>query len=115
VYLGLSFNRGISFSLLSEQANFALAVAGGGIVFFALACAVSKNFRTTPGMILLWAGAAGNLTDRLFYGGVVDWIHVGGPGGKTLGSLNLADLWLMLGFLLFFVSSVKRTRTPDRE
>jgi signal peptidase II len=92
--LGLYFNRGISFSLLDGHTSTGLFVAAAGIAILALVCAASARVASCPGMPLLWAGAAGNLTDRVLYGYVVDWIHAG-------IFINLADVWLGLGCLAF--------------
>jgi signal peptidase II len=113
VPFAFSINPGISFSLLKGQPHLALAVAAATVIFGAVVCAVNKKIRTTPGLPLLWTGAASNLTDRLLYGGVIDWIPIGAPGGRTLGSLNFADLYLCAGFLLFLLSSFRRMRKQD--
>jgi signal peptidase II len=92
--LGLHFNRGISFSLLENHASLSLAVTLAAIGLLGLLCAKSsEKVRSVPGMPLLWAGAAGNLSDRLLYGYVVDWIYIFG------GCINLADVWLCAGGL----------------
>ena len=56
--------------------------------------------------LLLAAGAAGNFTDRLVYGCVVDWLPLPCPFFGMLW-INAADLWLIAGagilvFRLFF-------------
>jgi len=48
------------------------------------------------GVIFLWAGAICNLTDRLLYGYVIDWLYVG-------LYVNLADIWLGMGCVMVFL------------
>jgi len=71
------------------------ATAALGIV-----CLRTKAARSMAGIVFLFAGALGNLTDRLLYGYVIDWIYVG-------GHINLADIWLCVGGLLVLAESVK--------
>jgi signal peptidase II len=103
----LHFNYGISFSLLKNYSSASLVVASAGIFLLGLLCAKSKTIRRMPGMAFLWAGAAGNLTDRLAYGYVVDWLYAGWYA-------NLADIWLCVGGLMVFVQCAKilKERTP---
>jgi len=62
---------------------------------------------TTRGIIFLCAGALGNLSDRLMYGYVVDWIYVG-------GYINLADVWLGVGSFLILARCVRMRKTSKR-
>jgi signal peptidase II len=86
-------NYGMTFGLLSGNPAACAALAALGAVLFGAACARYRRAFITPAGALLWAGALGNLTDRLIHGYVVDWIHV-------VGSINLADVWLGAGVLL---------------
>jgi lipoprotein signal peptidase len=74
------------------------------MVILGFLCARYAPARKSLGMIFLWAGAAGNLTDRLYYGYVVDWIYVG-------GYINLADVWLCAGGLAIFAAAVYNCRS----
>ncbi|MDR3265445.1 MAG: signal peptidase II [Synergistaceae bacterium] len=93
--LVLYFNRGITFSLFDKRASVALYAALTGAILFGIVCLKSESFRKLSGTSLLWAGAVGNLTDRIIYGYVIDWIFVG-------GYVNLADIWLSVGCLQIF-------------
>jgi signal peptidase II len=104
VSLGLHFNRGISFSLLESYPHIGLAVTLTAMGLLGIFCAKSKTVRSMPGMALLWAGAAGNLTDRLLYGHVVDWIYI------FTSCVNLADIWLCAGGLFVLVHCAKKFR-----
>jgi len=64
------------------------------------------------GPLLAWclvgAGAVSNLLDRLWRGGVVDYIHL--PGG---GIINLADLMILGGMVWVLLSSyASQTNKP---
>ncbi|MDR1649581.1 MAG: signal peptidase II [Synergistaceae bacterium] len=98
--LGLHFNRGISFSWLENYPSLGLAVTLAAMGFLGVLCLRSKTARSMPGMALLWAGAAGNLADRLLYGYVVDWIYI------FRGYVNLADVWLCVGGLAVLLRSL---------
>ncbi|MDR1978477.1 MAG: signal peptidase II [Synergistaceae bacterium] len=102
--LGLYFNRGISFSLLENHPRPILAIALASVGLLGFLCAKNKTIRRMPGMAFLWAGAMGNLTDRLLYGYVVDWIYI------FMGYINLADVWLCLGGWAVLTRCVKTFR-----
>jgi signal peptidase II len=93
--LFLHRNEGISFSLLKNFPHAGLAAAIIGIAILAFLCARIAPARQSLGVIFLWAGALGNLTDRLLYGHVIDWIYID-------VYINLADLWLAAGCLVIF-------------
>jgi signal peptidase II len=105
--LGLHFNRGISFSLLENHAFFSLLAMLAAIGLLGALCAKNGRIRSTPGLPFLWAGAAGNLTDRLLYGHVVDWIYI------FKGYVNLADVWLCLGGLAVFACCAGNFRRKE--
>ncbi|MDR1377269.1 MAG: signal peptidase II [Synergistaceae bacterium] len=86
----LYLNHGISFSLLERHASVSLFFTLAGLGILGYACVKSATVRRAPGIIWLFSGAAGNLIDRLVYGYVIDWIHIG-------IFFNLADLWLCIG------------------
>lgn len=58
------------------------------------------------GAALMWAGAMGNLADRLHYGYVVDFIHVAG----WPGIFNVADVALRVGAVVAVVSLLRGGR-----
>jgi signal peptidase II len=93
-------NEGISFSLMKNFPHAGLAASVLGIGILAFLCAGIAPARKSFGVIFLWAGAAGNLTDRLMYGYVVDWIYVG-------AYINLADLWLVIGGFVILAKMIR--------
>ncbi|WP_294191818.1 signal peptidase II [uncultured Cloacibacillus sp.] len=107
----LSFNEGVSFGLFRNGEAEAAAVMNAAVLavlLFAFARALRGNEGAglCAPLALLAAGAAGNFTDRLVYGRVVDWLPLPCPFFGTLW-INAADLWLIAGagilvFRLFF-------------
>jgi signal peptidase II len=88
-------NYGMTFDLLKDNPSACLILALSSLAFFVVVFARHKEALFTPGTALLFAGALGNLADRLIYGYVVDWIHF-------VGYINMADVWLGFGVLLLF-------------
>ena len=105
---GLHYNSGISFSLMRNLPSISALTGFLGIVLLGYFCIKIKSLRSLYGMIFLWAGAIGNLSDRIFYGHVIDWIYIG-------IYINLADLWLCLGCLMLFVKIIKSYRRSQIE
>ena len=107
----LSFNEGVSFGLFRECGAEATTLTTGAAladmrVAFARALRRDNGAGLCAPLALLAAGAAGNFTDRLVYGRVVDWLPLPCPFFGTLW-INAADLWLIAGagilvFRLFF-------------
>lgn len=107
----LSFNDGVSFGLFrgggaEAAAAMNAAVLAATLFAFARALRGNEGAGLCAPLALLVAGAAGNFTDRLVYGGVVDWLPLPCPFFGTLW-MNAADLWLIAGagilvFRLFF-------------
>ena len=55
-----------------------------------------NNPKTFMGLLFILAGAAANLSERLFYGHVTDFFFIGIPNvGAAI--LNLADLYVVVG------------------
>lgn len=107
----LSFNEGVSFGLFRECGAEAAALMNAAVLavmLFAFARALRRDNGAglCAPLALLAAGAAGNFTDRLVYGRVVDWLPLPCPFFGMLW-INAADLWLIAGagilvFRLFF-------------
>ena len=67
-----------------------------------LALSIYKN-KSGFGEMILLAGGAGNILDRLIYGKIVDWIK--------FGSLwfNLADVYIVGGIAVIIVDALIRS------
>ena len=98
--LALYHNQGISFSLLKNFPSAGLAASILGVAVLGFLCLKNASVRSMSGVLFLWGGAIGNLTDRLLYGYVIDWFYVG-------VYINLADIWLCAGCLLVFYDCIK--------
>jgi len=98
--LSLYRNQGISFSLLGGFPAASLTASILGITVLGWLCLKNELFRSSKGVLFLWAGALGNFIDRLLYGYVIDWFYVG-------VYINLADIWLCAGCLMIFHRCVK--------
>lgn len=64
-------------------------------------------------LALFVCGGLGNLTDRLVLGHVTDFIDVSLPGGAVGVTLNLADLSVMVGAILFVIFAANAQRELD--
>jgi len=103
--LELHVNPGVAFGL-SRTLGWAVGLLGLAVLFgfsrvFVLA---GKMGYFGCGLTLLWAGGLSNVLERLFLGGVTDFLFVpfSGLSFFPLPGLyvNLADLWLALGAAL---------------
>ena len=93
--LSLHHNQSISFSMLKNLPSISLAASIVGTVIFGILCLKNASLCSSTGVLFLWAGAIGNLIDRLLYGYVIDWLYIG-------IYINLADIWLCVGCLIIF-------------
>ena len=111
-------NRGMAYGLLS-------AYPGVVVVLQLLLCAVliavivshlrqnevsyHRSIAENTSMALILGGAAGNLTDRLRFGGVTDFLNV---PALPFGVFNFADVCICAGCLLLaFVTVIGRHET----
>ena len=98
----LTWNTGISFGLLSQNANIyyhAISVLIFFVIIF-LSYLISKaNFTDKVLFSLILGGAIGNFYDRLFYFAVPDFIdiHIGNFHWFTF---NIADIFITIGVIL---------------
>lgn len=98
--------RPVVVAVLSVLAVLALAVLGSRM----------RSRGTSVGVGLLLGGGIANLVDRLagspgpLRGGVIDWIRL----FNSTGSMNLADLAINLGVVVFAVTALWRSRWLSR-
>ena len=96
------FNSGIAFGVGEN-----IPVLSTIVVFLILFASIYKSgFKF--GEMLLLAGGAGNILDRLIYGKIVDWIK--------FGSLwfNLADVYIGLGVLMMVIDVTKAQKSNSK-
>ncbi len=103
----LSFNYGMSFSMLSFSSKWFFII--GIILVCTLITVWLRNEKDTKRRIaysLILGGALGNLFDRFMYGAVVDFIdfHVHLYHWPTF---NLADSFICLGAFIYLLSFIK--------
>ncbi len=97
----LVYNRGISWSLFaSDEAFFFNGLTIFiGCFLFGLSWYATKRREEgycTLGETLAIVGGTGNFIDRLYYGGVVDFIHLS-YGGWSFPIFNIADICIVVG------------------
>lgn len=116
--LRLTFNHGISFSLLSAggETGRAVLIAVTGLMTLALAVwAFRSQGWQRAALSLVVAGAAANLIDRAVRGAVTDFLDLH-FGGWHPFVFNLADVWISIGVGLLLAAPILsriHIRHPD--
>ena len=77
------------------------ALASVGICYY-YTTIKGRKLATRIALPLLWAGAVGNMIDRLRYTYVVDFIDWHIKSDYTWPTFNIADVSIVVGILLFF-------------
>lgn len=96
---GVFVNKNFVFGLgLNNAASFIVALF---FLLVFLGYAFKKNKQTAAWFVLL--GAISNLTDRIYYGGVLDYLPIGWGG-----AINLADIMIFSGVIILFLRKEKR-------
>ena len=109
---GLVFNRGINWGLFNSTQSlpFMLLTIAIGIVITGLmimAIGAAKEGKSIIGYLLIITGAFSNFLDRLFYGGVIDFIVVW-FGNWSWPAFNVADAAILLGIGFLIWDQLKR-------
>jgi signal peptidase II len=97
----LSINRGVSWSMFSSANPYIFAAVTLVVGLFLAAFAWftftrRQQLQCTFAETLVIVGGTGNFFDRLFYGGVVDFIHVH-YGAWSFPIFNVADICIVTG------------------
>jgi signal peptidase II len=99
-YLPYAVNSGTLFGMLKNTnlifIGVTLAISAALIYYYSQSEKHSRWIETSYGLI--FGAAAGNLIDRIFYGGVIDFISV-----WIWPSFNIADSCLVAGIGLFLL------------
>lgn len=108
VYLWHKKNRGFSYNRL-ENNPFCVKVISGAVCLVSLITVIPVMFKTSFNVsktcfCICLGGALSNLIDRLKNGSVTDFIYI---KFKNAPIFNLADVFIVLGFVSFFISSLK--------
>lgn len=112
----LVYNPGAAFGLLSDAGGWqtvlfaAVAVAVSALVVFLLWTMQPGRPARAAGLCLILGGAAGNLSDRIFIGAVVDFVDLHYRGFHW-PAFNIADAAISCGvFLLVFTMLRERVK-----
>ena len=114
ITLGYTLNKGVAFSLfafLGPYLKWILACLIATIFGYSLA----KGWIKTHPLILgiLFGAALGNLYDRFFYGGVIDYVYW--HCGFDFAVFNFADVMIDLAVLLLFAAQVQKHVALSKE
>ncbi len=108
-------NRAIAFSMfhqLPDSARVPLVFGLSGLALLALLSLIWRMRRQGAGrllpLILILAGALGNLQDRLSHGYVVDFVHVHWRDRWSFPIFNLADSLITVGAALLLIELLFR-------
>nr|WP_067296994.1 signal peptidase II [Marinobacterium profundum] len=116
--LTLGFNTGVSFGLFSETLAAqpqVLIVANLLIVIGLLAWAQRTPVLTERlGIAVIAGGALGNIVDRWRQGAVTDFLDFHWAGWHW-PAFNGADVFIFVGFVLMFLSCIRKTSCQVRE
>lgn len=100
-YFNYTTNTGAAFGILQNQNIFLTVVSVIALVVFFY---FAKDYDILP-IGLLIGGTLGNLTDRLLYGHVIDFINLG-----FWPSFNIADSSNTIGIILLVLSSFRNKK-----
>jgi signal peptidase II len=109
-------NRGGLFGLLQGSAPLLALLSTGVILALVIYHERERIPQVTPltvGVGLLVGGAIGNLTDRVAYGYVLDFIDIG-VGSLRFWTFNIADAGITLGIMILLVDTLKRPHSTVR-
>lgn len=89
-------------------------IGAGLLLIGMLAVAIRRRWTGAPliGVVLICAGGASNLIDRVAVGRVVDFLNIG-VGSLRTGIFNVADIALMLGACVFVLTYREPGARPD--
>ena len=115
--LVLTWNRGVSFSLLNHQTDWnvvvlstlSLAIAAGLTVW--LARVERRRLALALGLVI--GGAVGNVIDRIRFGAVADFLDVH-VGLWHWPAFNLADSAITVGAVIIVLDSLFAPRTSSK-
>jgi signal peptidase II len=114
--LTLVFNRGISFGIFNSSEvmaiHYILPILVVVIIIFLfyiyLSLARDVDIRVVPWIKvsfgLIWGGALGNLTDRIIFGYVTDFVDVGIGNIWRFFTFNVADSCITVGTILLILA-----------
>ena len=110
-------NTGISFGMFSEGGNFgryffSLFSVTVGIFLIFLAILSEKKI-VCYGLCLVSSGALGNAIDRIYFGGVIDFIDFF-VYNFHWPSFNFADVFITIGVFLLLIDSIFYSKNDNK-
>ena len=112
LFFALAFNRGINwgfFNSLNPSVFFVINTIIASVLLLLIIYTINafKKREAVIGLSLIIAGALSNYFDRLYYGGVIDFIMLSYKNWSW-PAFNIADGAIIVGILLFTLSEYKR-------
>jgi signal peptidase II len=105
IHITPTHNTGIAFGLLRGFDNLVFVLSTAFILIIIVSAVIIKKPKSRlvkSGLFFIVAGASGNLTDRLFYGHVLDFIDL-----RIWPVFNIADSAICFGACLIVLYIVK--------
>lgn len=99
-------NRGVAFGLFQGKIDIVsiLAIVAIGLILFYFCKNFKKiSFLERIAYTMIFAGAVGNMIDRLFRGFVIDMLDFRGIWSFIF---NFADVWINIGVILIIIEHV---------
>jgi len=109
------YNTGAAFGMLKGANTFFMVLSAVAIVVIGFLIR-RGSFKDTPskvGAALLLSGVAGNLTDRILHGHVVDFLDFILPWYGRWPSFNIADSCICIAAGLFIISAFLEGRSSQ--
>jgi len=109
-------NPGVAFGMFSGQRWFILLLTGAitaALVYFYLKLPKTKEYKyVRMAMVLIFAGAIGNMIDRIFRGYVVDFFEFTFFNWPVF---NVADIYVVIGVLVLSFLILFVIKDPEEE
>ncbi len=111
LHFDLAFNRGVTWSMFhsADTKMFVGLSIVIGLILSGLSYITYQRYHDGKNIVpelLVLSGGISNLLDRFLYGGVVDFILVGG-NGYYWPAFNIADVCIVVGALLMLRQALK--------
>ena len=114
--LRMAWNYGVNFGLFADDSAFArgilivIALAIAAVVAFWMLYERHFMARVSAGVLI--GGALGNVTDRIAYGAVADFLNMSCCGIRNPYSFNVADIAIFLGAFGLILFTGKSAKIP---
>lgn len=105
-------NTGAGWSIFAEHTNIIILIdllVIGYLIYYLWANIKSLSILHMQAVILILAGAIGNIIDRIAYGYVIDFINI-----HIIPIFNIADICITMGVTLFIALIIYETYIHNR-